>query len=123
LTGKTAQPRRTGPLAGVRILDLTSVVNGAYATQILGDQGADIIKLEDPGGDIMRKPGVPEGRNAEGMGPNFLTLNRNKRSIVLDLKTEMARAAVARIIATCDVFVASVRYEALTRLGLSYEAV
>ena len=115
--------KATGPLAGVRILDLTSVVNGAYATQMLGDQGADIIKLEDPGGDIMRKPGVPEGRNAEGMGPNFLTLNRNKRSIVLDLKTETARAAVARIIATCDVFVASVRYEALTRLGLSYEAV
>ena len=113
----------TGPLKGIRILDLTSVVNGAYATQMLADQGADVIKLEDPGGDIMRKPGVPEGRNAELLGPNFLTLNRNKRSIVLDLKTEKARKAVAKLIATCDVFVASVRYEALTRLGLAYKEV
>ena len=121
MTAQTAAA--TGPLAGVRILDLTSVVNGAYATQILGDQGADVIKLEDPGGDIMRHPGVPEGRNADGLGPNFLTLNRNKRSIVLDLKQDRARKAMAKLIATCDVFVASVRYEALTRLGLSYEEV
>jgi len=113
----------TGPLSGVRILDLTSVVNGAYATQMLADQGADVIKLEDPGGDIMRRPGVPGGRNAEGLGPNFLVLNRNKRSIMLDLKQDKARAAVERIIATCDVFVASVRYDGLTRLGLSYEDV
>ncbi|MCB2046822.1 MAG: CoA transferase [Novosphingobium sp.] len=117
------QAKPTGPLTGVRILDLTSVVNGAYATQILGDQGADIIKLEDPGGDIMRRPGVPPDRNAENLGPLFLTLNRNKRSIVLDLKKDRARAAMTRLIASCDVFVASVRYEALTRLGLSYEDV
>lgn len=118
-----AMAKATGPLAGVRILDLTSVVNGAYATQILADQGADVIKLEDPGGDIMRRPGVPSGRNAEGLGPNFLILNRNKRSIMLDLKQDKARAAMAKLIATCDVFVASVRYDALTRLGLSYDDV
>ena len=123
MTAKPSQSAATGPLAGVRILDLTSVVNGAYATQMLADQGADVIKLEDPGGDIMRRPGVPEGRNAEGLGPNFLVLNRNKRSIMLDLKQEKARNAVAKLIATCDVFVASVRYDGLRRLGLAYEDV
>jgi crotonobetainyl-CoA:carnitine CoA-transferase CaiB-like acyl-CoA transferase len=121
MSAKTLQAN--GPLAGIRILDLTSVVNGAYATQILADQGADVIKLEDPGGDIMRKPGVPEGRNAELLGPNFLTLNRNKRSIVLDLKSARARKAMERLIASCDVFVSSVRYDALKRLGLSFEEV
>ena len=73
----------TGPLKGIRILDLTSVVFGAYATQMLGDQGAEVIKLEDPGsgrgtgGDIMRWPGhTPEGWPRD-LGPIFLTINRN----------------------------------------------
>jgi len=119
----------TGPLAGVRILDLTSVVNGAYATQILADQGADVIKLEDPGsgrgtgGDIMRWAGhTPPDRPRE-LGPIFLTLNRNKRSLLLDLKQPAARRALVRLIRTCDVFVSSVRYEGLARLGLAYEDV
>lgn len=119
----------TGPLAGIRILDLTSVVNGAYGTQILADQGADVIKLEDPGsgrgtgGDIMRWAGhVPEGAPRD-MGPIFLTINRNKRSVLLDLKQDSARRALKRLIKSCDVFVASVRYDGLKRLGLGYEDV
>ncbi|MDB5449554.1 MAG: L-carnitine dehydratase/bile acid-inducible protein [Phenylobacterium sp.] len=119
----------TGPLAGIRILDLTSVVNGAYATQILADQGADVIKLEDPGsgrgagGDIMRWAGhVPEGAPRD-MGPIFLTINRNKRSVLLDLKQPSAVRALRRLIRSCDVFAASVRYDGLTRLGLGYEDV
>ena len=119
----------TGPLAGIRILDLTSVVNGAYATQILADQGADVIKLEDPGGnrgdggDIMRWAGhAPQGAPRD-LGPIFLTINRNKRSIVLDMKQESAKRAVRRLIKSCDVFAASVRYEGLKRLGLAYEDV
>lgn len=121
--------KATGPLAGIRILDLTSVVNGAYGTQLLADQGADVIKLEDPGGnrgdggDIMRWAGhVPEGAPRD-LGPIFLTINRNKRSIVLDMKQEGAKRAVRRLIRSCDVFVASVRYEGLKRLGLAYEDV
>src|SRR6185369_16264781 len=126
---KTLAKTATGPLSGVRILDLTSVVNGAYATQILADQGADVIKLEDPGGrrggggDIMRWAGhVPEGAPRD-LGPIFLTINRNKRSIVLDLKEASAQRAIRRLIKTCDVFAASVRYDGLKRLGLGYEEV
>jgi crotonobetainyl-CoA:carnitine CoA-transferase CaiB-like acyl-CoA transferase len=126
---KPLADKPTGPLAGIRVLDLTSVVNGAYATQILADQGADVIKLEDPGsgrgdgGDIMRWAGhVPEGCPRD-MGPIFLTINRNKRSILLDLKQDSAKRALKRLIAGCDVFAASIRYEGLKRLGLAYEDV
>ncbi|MFN4175913.1 CaiB/BaiF CoA transferase family protein [Phenylobacterium sp.] len=126
---KRLAEKATGPLKGIRVLDLTSVVNGAYGVQILADQGADVIKLEDPGsgrgdgGDIMRWAGhVPEGAPRD-MGPIFLTINRNKRSIVLDLKQESAKRALKRLIRTCDVFAASVRYDGLKRLGLAYEEV
>jgi len=119
----------TGPLAGIRILDLTSVVNGAYATQILADQGADVIKLEDPGsgrsggGDIMRWAGhMPPGAPRD-MGPIFLTINRNKRSVVLDMREPAAKRSIRRLIKSCDVFAASVRYDGLKRLGLAYEDV
>ncbi len=119
----------TGPLKGVRILDLTSVVFGAYATQMLGDLGADVIKVEFPGGrrggggDIMRWSGkTPEGGPAD-LGPIYLTINRNKRSVLLDLREEKSARALKRLIKTCDVFAASVRYEGLKRLGLDYEAV
>jgi crotonobetainyl-CoA:carnitine CoA-transferase CaiB-like acyl-CoA transferase len=119
----------TGPLKGIRILDMTSVVNGAYGTQILADQGAEIIKVEDPvgtrggGGDIMRWSGhLPQG-SAPGMGPIFLTLNRNKRSVVLDLKDPKAKRALMRLVKSCDALVSSVRYEGMKRLGVDYEAV
>lgn len=119
----------TGPLSGIRILDLTSVVNGAYGTQILADQGADVIKVEDPGsgrgdgGDIMRWAGhLPEGA-PRGMGPIFLTINRNKRSILLNMKSEPGKKALTKLIKSCDVLATSVRYDGMTRLGLSYEDV
>jgi crotonobetainyl-CoA:carnitine CoA-transferase CaiB-like acyl-CoA transferase len=121
--------KATGPLSGIRVLDLTSVVNGAYGTQILADQGADVIKLEDPGsgrgdgGDIMRWAGhAPEGA-PRGMGPIFLTINRNKRSVLLDLTDPKARKTLETLIKSCDVFAASVRYAGLKRLGLAYEDV
>lgn len=126
---KSLAGEATGPLAGVRVVDLTSVVNGAYATQILADQGAEVIKIEDPGsgrgngGDIMRWAGhVPEGAPRD-MGPIFVTINRNKRSVVLDLKDEKAKRALRRLIEEADVFAASVRYDGLKRLGLGYEEV
>jgi len=129
MTVKTFASKPTGPLSGIRILDLTSVVNGAYGTQILADQGADVIKLEDPGsgrgdgGDIMRWAGhLPEGA-PRGMGPIFLTINRNKRSILVDMKSEAGKRALRKIIKSCDVLASSVRYEGMKRLGLSYEDV
>ncbi len=109
-----------GMLSGVRILDLTSVVMGPYAMQILGDMGADIIKIERPEGDIMRHMG--HGRS-ESMGPIHLTVNRNKRSLVLDLKQEEARSALAKLIPTADVFVHSMRPSAMEGLGFGYERV
>jgi len=128
-TTRTLAEKPTGPLAGIRILDLTSVVNGAYGTQILADQGADVIKVEDPGsgrgdgGDIMRWAGhLPEGA-PRGMGPIFLTINRNKRSILLNMKSEPGKKALAKLIKSCDVLATSVRYDGMTRLGLSYEDV
>jgi crotonobetainyl-CoA:carnitine CoA-transferase CaiB-like acyl-CoA transferase len=119
----------TGPLKGVRIVDMTSVVFGAYATQMLGDLGADVIKIEFPagrrggGGDIMRWAGHPPAGAPDDLGPIYMTINRNKRSMLLDLREEKAASALKRLIATSDVFAASVRYDGLKRLGLDYEAV
>ncbi len=107
----------TGPLAGVRVIDLTSVVLGPFATQTLGDMGAEVIKIETPEGDVTRHIGPSR---TPGMGSYFATLNRNKRSVVLDLKRAPARAALERLIAGADVFVHNMRLGAAARLGLDY---
>ena len=109
-----------GPLAGVRILDLTSIILGPYATQMMADLGADVIKVESPAGDTMRQVGPM--RNP-GMGAIYLHLNRNKRSVVLDLKSEAGREACLLLAKEVDVLLYNVRPQSMERLGLSYEAV
>lgn len=109
----------TGPLKGVRVVDLTINVLGPIATQILGDMGADVIKVEPPGGDGMRRLGPGSERN---MASHFMAFNRNKRSIELDLKRPEALAALHRLIAGADVFVIAMRASAVDRLGLDYES-
>jgi crotonobetainyl-CoA:carnitine CoA-transferase CaiB-like acyl-CoA transferase len=108
-----------GPLTGIRILDLSSVVMGPYATQVLGDLGADIVKVESPAGDNMRAVGPM--RHA-GMGHLYLHLNRNKRSIVLDLKTPAGREACLALADEADAVLYNIRPQAMARLGLDYEA-
>lgn len=118
----------TGPLKGVRIIDHTSVVFGPYATQILGDLGADVIKIEPlaegdgPGGDAMRANG-PRPPDSKEFGPLFISINRNKRSLALNLKTAEDQNIMAELLREADVFVSNVRAPSLERLGLGYEQV
>ncbi len=128
MTKKLAD-KATGPLAGVRVLDMTSVIFGTYATQIIADLGADVIKVEAPGapgqigGDTQRRTGAtPDGAPAD-LGPIFMTINRNKRSILLDLREEKGKRTLRGLLKTCDVIASSIRYDAMSRLGLSYEDV
>lgn len=107
--------RTSGPLAGVKVLDLSSVIMGPFATQILASLGAEVTKLESPEGDNMRHVGPM--RNP-GMGPIFLQANQGKRSIVLDLKQPAGRAAALRLAGQSDVLVSNMRPQALARLGL-----
>ena len=106
-----------GPLEGFRIIDLSSVLMGPSATQVLGDMGADVIKIEPPAGDTTRRIGP--GRS-DSMGSNFLNMNRSKRSVVLDLKHPLSRGVIARLITGADVIVHNIRPKAAQRLGLSY---
>lgn len=113
-------PGTTGPLHGIRVLDLTSIVLGPLATQVLGDHGADVVKVETAEGDLVRANGV--SRHA-GMSSIFLAINRNKRSIVLDLKRAQGRALFLELAAGADVVVHNMRVQAMERLGLGYEQV
>ncbi len=111
----------TAPLDGVKIVEMTSVVLGPYACQMLGDPGADIIKIEPPSGDTNRNLGPY--RNHPDMASLFVGCNRNKRSLVLDLKSKRGKAAALKIIEEADVLVHNFRPGAMQRLGLDYEAV
>jgi crotonobetainyl-CoA:carnitine CoA-transferase CaiB-like acyl-CoA transferase len=110
----------TGPLAGIKIVDLTTVVMGPFASQILADLGADVIKVESPDGDTVRNIGPSRSK---GMGPMYLALNRNKRSIALDLRKPEALAALKRLIAGADVLLFNIRPSSMGRLGLGYDDV
>ena len=106
-----------GPLAGVRVLDLSTVVSGPFCTQVLGDLGADVWKLENPRGDSTRMMGPPfKG----GLTPIFAHFNRNKRSLVVDLKRPEGLGVVRRLAARADVLVENFRPGVMERLGLGY---
>ena len=107
----------TGPLLGIRVLDLTTIILGPFATQILGDMGADVIKVESPDGDAVRDVGPAPGQERASV---FLGCNRNKRSLVLDLKQPAGRDALLRLARDADVFVHNMRPQAIDRLGLGY---
>jgi crotonobetainyl-CoA:carnitine CoA-transferase CaiB-like acyl-CoA transferase len=109
----------TGALDGVRVLDLATMVAGPVATMMLADQGADVIKVETPGGDLMRH--LSRGRN--GMNASFLASNRNKRSLAVDLKTAHGREIVYKLIATADVLVHNFRPGTAERIGLGEDSV
>jgi len=107
----------TGPLAGIRVIDLTSVVFGPYATQIMADMGADVIKVEPPAGDNTRHITVGP---APGMGGIYVNVNRGKRSLMLDLTQDRDKDVLRRLIADADVFIHSMRGKAIAKLGFSY---
>src|SRR4029079_7357247 len=109
----------SGPLSGVRIVDCTTVVLGPWAAQQLGDMGAEVIKVEPPEGDTTRQLGPMKNPN---MGAFYLACNRNKRSIVLDLKQPAARDALLRLARDANVLLHNYRPQAARRLGMSYEA-
>ncbi|HEX4894562.1 MAG TPA: CoA transferase, partial [Hyphomicrobiaceae bacterium] len=111
-------PANNGPLAGIRVIDQTSVVVGPICTRSLADQGADVIKVEAPSGDLLRT--MARGSRNPGMSGKFLNFNRNKRSVCLDIKQPDGLAAMRRLIATADVFVSNVRPGALARAGLDW---
>lgn len=110
----------TGPLSGVKILDMSSVVLGPFATMIFGDLGAEVTKIEPGKGDLMRYAGKsPTG----DLGPIYTNLNRNKASVQLDAKSESGKAALVELIKTADVLFTNVRLAGMARLGLDYEGV
>lgn len=108
-------------LSGMRVVDLTSVLLGPYCTQILGDLGADVVKVEPPEGDLLRWGGKPP--QTKGMGPIFMNVNRNKRSICLDLKRDDAKEVLKKLVQQADVFIHNIRAAGIERLGFSYDEV
>lgn len=111
----------TAMLENIRVIDLTTVVFGPYATQMLADMGADVIKVEPPEGDQMRQAGRP--KQVRGMGPVHMTLNRGKRSIALDLRQPADADVMRGLLADADVFIHNVRGAGIARLGFDYESV
>lgn len=112
--------KATGPLSGVKVIDLTAMVFGPYATQIMADMGADVIKIEPPAGDDTRNISVGP---VPGMSGVFVNVNRGKRSIILDLKTDEGKASLRTLLATADVFIHSMRSKAIAKLGFDYASV
>src|SRR5450432_740068 len=110
----------TGPLAGVRVVDLTAMVMGPYCTQIMADMGADVIKVEPPDGDNTRYISVGP---APGLSGVFVNVNRGKRSVVLDLRSDAGGTALRALIASADVFIHSMRSKAIAKLGFAYRDV
>ena len=108
-----------GPMAGIRVVDLTSMISGPVATMMLADQGADVIKVEPINGDLVRYMGP----NREGLTSGFISANRSKRSLAVDLKTEQGMDVLRALIRTADVFVQNFRPGAIDRMGLGEEAV
>jgi crotonobetainyl-CoA:carnitine CoA-transferase CaiB-like acyl-CoA transferase len=117
--GENGAPAGGGPLRGIRVLDLTAVVLGPFATQTLGDWGAEVIKVEPPAGDLVRASGVGKHR---GMASVFLGVNRNKRSLCLDLKTPEGAEVLRRLVPRVDALVTNVRPAGMARLGFGWEA-
>ncbi|WP_425991700.1 CaiB/BaiF CoA transferase family protein [Afipia sp. DC4300-2b1] len=109
---------KSRPLDHIRILDLTSVVMGPYACQLLGDHGADVVKIESPDGDVMRLSGPMKN---PGMGHLYLSTNRSKRSVVIDLKKAAGREIFLKLAKDADIILYNIRPKAMARLGLSYE--
>ena len=109
-----------GPLSGVKVIDMTNVVFGPFGSQILGDLGADIIKVENGAGDMLRYPGPS---HVKGLGPMYLNLNRNKRSLNMDLSKDVSKIILKELIKGADVFFHNVRNAGITRLGFDYDTV
>jgi crotonobetainyl-CoA:carnitine CoA-transferase CaiB-like acyl-CoA transferase len=110
----------SGPLSGVLVVDVTAMVMGPYCTQIMADMGADVIKIEPPEGDNTRFISVGP---APGMSGVFVNVNRGKRSVVLDLRSEAGKTALRALVLEADVFIHSMRSKAITKLGFGYEQV
>jgi crotonobetainyl-CoA:carnitine CoA-transferase CaiB-like acyl-CoA transferase len=108
-------------LEGIRVADMSTVIFGPYSTQILADLGADVIKIEPADGDVLRFIGKPA--HTKGMGTLHMTLNRGKRSVAWDMRSEQGREAMRRLLESSDVFVHNIRADAIKRLGLDYETV
>ncbi|MBQ6644710.1 MAG: CoA transferase [Saccharopolyspora sp.] len=115
----TATSGREGPLAGVRVIDMSTVVMGPYAAQILGDLGADVIKIESPKDTVRNST---QYRNTPGMTSLHLNVNRNKRSVSLNLKDEAGHDQALRLISGADILITNMRIGALRRLGMDYDS-
>ncbi len=111
--------KNKGPLSGIKVIDLTAMVSGPVCTMMLGDQGADVIKIEPLSGELMRNVGSPNN----GMTTSFLCSNRSKRSLTLNLKNENGIKILKKLLKTSDVLVQNFRPGTMTRMGLDYEKV